>query len=57
MNVVSNDDLYGGAPGYISELKEQIETIIEEIMKQLKLLGENSDAFSKVTQVLRPLYA
>ena len=32
-HVESNDDLYGGAPGYMMELSQSIATCVQEIVK------------------------
>ncbi len=49
-HVESNDDLYGGAPGYMFELSQNIATCVQEIVKQLTAIGERSDAASKLCQ-------
>jgi hypothetical protein len=50
--VQSNDELYGGAPQYMTELSEQINALIVEILQQLAALGERSEgsATAKLNQ-------
>jgi len=48
--VESNDELYGGAPGYMRELFETLCLTIEEVIKQLTELGEKEDTVSKLCQ-------
>ncbi len=46
----SNDELYGGAPSYMSELAENIDVCMAEVLKQLTALGERSEASAKLAQ-------
>jgi hypothetical protein len=48
--VQSNDELYGGAPGYLRELEEMISACVAEILLQLTSMGEKGDATSKFVQ-------
>lgn len=48
--VESNDDLYGGAATYMSELNESINVCVSEIFKQLTAFNERTEASSKVNQ-------
>ena len=54
--VESNDDLYGGAPDYMAELKESIVVCMQEILKQLTALGEKTEAVAKLNQVRLSLH-
>lgn len=48
--VESNDELYGGAPGYMFDLRQAISTCLQEILKQLTALGERSEIGCKLAQ-------
>jgi hypothetical protein len=48
--VQSNDELYGGAPNYMSELADNIDVCVAEVLKQLTALGERSEASAKLSQ-------
>lgn len=50
-HVESNDDLYGGAPDYMAELKESLQVCMQEVLKQLTALGERTEAIAKLNQV------
>lgn len=50
VGVESNDDLYGGAPGYLRELGETLNACMEEILKQLTRFAEKSDPISRSIQ-------
>lgn len=39
--IQSNDELYGGAKGYMAELEEMIAACIAEILKQMTTIGES----------------
>ena len=49
-HIESNDDLYGGAPGYVFELRQATHTCLQEILKQLTTLGERGEVASKLAQ-------
>ena len=49
-HVESNDDLYGGAPGYMFELRQATHSCNQEILKQLTTLGERAEVSSKLAQ-------
>ena len=49
-HVESNDELYGGAPEYMKELGESINTCVGEIITQLTTLGERPEAAAKLNQ-------
>lgn len=42
-NVISNDELYGSDPKFINEVHSMCSNIVESILFQLKLLGNNSN--------------
>ncbi len=46
----SNDELYGGAPSYMTELSEHVDTCVAEILKQLTALGERAESSAKLAQ-------
>lgn len=46
----SNDELYGGAPAYMSELAENITLCVAEVLKQLTALGERGETSAKLNQ-------
>ena len=46
----SNDELYAGAPSYMSELSEHLDLIMAEVLKQLSALGERTEASAKLSQ-------
>jgi len=48
--VQSNDELYAGAPSYMSELSEHLDLIMAEVLKQLSALGERTEAAAKLSQ-------
>lgn len=48
--VQSNDELYGGAPAYMSELAENINLCVAELLKQLTALGERAETSAKLNQ-------
>lgn len=48
--VQANDELYGGAPGYLSELSELVSSCINEVLKQLSQLGDRPEASAKLNQ-------
>jgi hypothetical protein len=52
VGVESNDVLYCNAVPYVNELNESIQTCVEEILKQLAVLGEKNDSVSKVNQAV-----
>lgn len=47
--VESNDSLYGGAPGYMFELRQATRSCLQEILRQLTLLG-GRDAAGRTAQ-------
>jgi hypothetical protein len=49
-HIESNDDLYGGAPGYVFELRQATHTCLQEVLKQLTTLGERAEVPSKLAQ-------
>jgi len=49
-HVESNDDLYGGAPGYVFELRQVTHACLQEVLKQLTTLGERTELQSKLAQ-------
>ncbi len=51
--VQSNDELYGGAKGYMVELEEMIAGCIAEILKQMTSLGESTSAGLKDAKLLQ----
>jgi hypothetical protein len=48
--VQSNDELYGGAPGYMADLQDMFAVCIAEILKQLSVLGERTEVSAKSAQ-------
>ena len=50
LHIESNDDLYGGSPDYMSELRENIDACVQEILKQLTALGERTESAAKLNQ-------
>ena len=48
--VESNDELYGGDPNYMKQLVPFLDTLINEILSQLTLIGERGDLLSKKQQ-------
>lgn len=48
--VQSNDELYGGAETYMTELSEHINVCVGEVLKQLTAMGERNEASAKLSQ-------
>lgn len=42
-NVISNDELYGSDPKFVNEVHSMCSNIVESILFQLKLLGNNNN--------------
>jgi hypothetical protein len=48
--VESNDELYGGAPGYFAELRTLLDAAIQSILEQLAALADRTESGAKLVQ-------